>query len=95
MQLTLLNFIHFPEENLTGGSFKAKVKYSFFPSVSKTIDLCDLAKLGGLSCPISQNTTQVVLEQQLPSFPGVSHAFLPFTVPYSNCFFSRATTLVR
>lgn len=58
------------KENLTGGSFKAKVKYSFFPSVSKTIDLCDLAKLGGLSCPISQNTTQVVLEQQLPSFPG-------------------------
>lgn len=60
------------EENITGGSFTAKVKYSIFPTVSKTINVCDLAKLAGLSCPVSQNTTHVVISQKVPSIPSVS-----------------------
>lgn len=59
------------KENITGGSFTAKVKYSIFPTITQTIKVCDLAEKAGLKCPVSKNTTHIVITEKIPSLvPG-------------------------
>ncbi len=43
------------------------LKYNGFIPVKKTLDLCDLAKSSGLSCPISQTTESLTISDTVPN----------------------------
>ena len=65
-------------EEVTGGEVKVSVKYGIIPVFSKTFNLCDEAKMIGLTCPLKPMMyPDGSLSVDIPSaIPGVSQQTL-------------------
>ena len=55
------------EETITKGSVYVDLKYDGFIPFKKTLNLCDLAKSSGLSCPIPQTTESLTISDTVPN----------------------------
>lgn len=65
------------EENITGGSVVAKMKYGILPLPTLTLELCEVAKSGGVKCPIPKTMEHIRVNQTIPSYvPSVSMTIL-------------------
>ena len=61
------------DEKVTGGQLKVNLVVDKIPFISTTLDLCDIASMAGLSCPISAGQQMLKVSQQIPEeAPSVS-----------------------
>lgn len=90
----------FVEEEVTGGSVEIKI-HTRVHSIDKTVDLCDLAKDAGLSCPIAAGITTFSVTQGVPSVSilKVSYIYMcihsVYTVKFSSSKFHHFVLFVR
>lgn len=63
---------------VTNGTIAVKVKWSIITVFDETLNLCDVAKDAGLSCPIAAGTHSVKVTETIPSIaPSVREIDLP------------------
>ena len=63
----------FIDEKVTGGQLKVNLVVNKIPFISTNLDLCDVASMAGLSCPISAGQAVLKVSQQIPDeAPSVS-----------------------
>ena len=61
------------DEKVTGGQLKVNLVVDNVPFISTNLDLCDIASMAGLSCPISEGQQMLKVSQQIPDeAPAVS-----------------------
>ena len=54
------------DEKVTGGQLKVNLVVDKIPFISTSLDLCDIASMAGLSCPISAGQQMLKVSQQIP-----------------------------
>ncbi len=65
------------DEEVKGGSIKVYVAYNKVPLFDQTLDLCELASMVGLYCPIASGMHTIKVSEQIPDFiPSVSLGWL-------------------
>ena len=63
---------------VTNGTIAVKVKWLIITVFDETLNLCDVAKDAGLSCPIAAGTHSVKVTETIPSIaPSVREIDLP------------------
>lgn len=55
------------DEKVTGGQLKVNLVVNKIPFISTNLDLCDIASMAGLSCPISTGQQVLKVSQQIPN----------------------------
>ena len=61
------------DEKVTGGHLKVNLVYNKIPLISNNHDLCDVASMVGLSCPIRAGQQVLKVSLQIPdAAPSVS-----------------------
>ena len=67
------NNTQFIEEEITSGNVKVELNYKNAPLFDKTLDMCDLIKKIGKSCPVKPGPFEIALKHNLPDYvPTVS-----------------------